>query len=120
MPRGSSHDDHEIPAMSGAGIFHQVVDDFETVLTRCFKAECRRLSRKGQIIVDGFGYMTHPNLTGRELGHLTGRVHRIVTADGYQVSHLQSFQSSYDPFHILRFFFWFAPAFVDNLTPFQI
>src|SRR5262245_17110440 len=116
MPGGSSHDDHEIPAVSGAGIFHQIVDNFETVLARCFKAECRRLSRKGQIIVDGFGYVTHSNLADRELGHLTRRVHRIVTADGYQVSDLQSFQRSYDRFHVLGLLRRVCAGCVENRT----
>src|SRR5262249_52880358 len=116
MPGGSSHDDHEIPAVSGAGIFHQIVDNFETVLARCFKAECRRLSRKGQIIVDGFGYVTHSNLADRELGHLTRRVHRIVTADGYQESDLQSFQSISAPSHVLGFFRRFGPGVVQKDT----
>src|SRR5215471_6418632 len=120
MPGGSSHDDHEIPAVSGAGIFHQIVDNFETVLARCFKAECRRLSRKGQIFVDGFGYVTHSNLADRELGHLTRRVHRIVTADGYQVSDLQSFQSSYDPFHVLGFFRRVGAGCVENRTAVEV
>src|SRR5262245_28685674 len=120
MPSGSSHDDHEIPAVSGAGILHQVVDDFETMLARCFKAECRRLSRKGQIIVDGFGYMTHSNLTSRELGDLTRRVHGIVTADGYQVSDLQSLQSGHHPFHVLGFFCRVGAGCVENRTAVEV
>src|SRR5262245_6718464 len=120
MPGGSSHDDYKIPTVSGAGIFHQVVDDLETVLARCFKAECWRLSRKGQIIVDGFGYMTHSNLTSRELGDLTRRVHGIVTADRYQVSDLQSLQSGHHPFHVLGFFCRVGTRCVENRTTVEV
>src|SRR5262249_61773761 len=66
------------------------------------------------------GQAPHRTLAAQDLAPTPRGLHRIVPADGYQVSDLQSFQSSYDPFHVLGFFRRVGAGCVENRTAVEV
>src|SRR6266508_5740362 len=100
MARGASHHDDEIPALGGARILHQVVNNLETVLARRFKTKGRCFTGQRKVVIDGFWNMTDANLTLGSLRDLTRGIHGIVAADRHQKSHCESFQRGDDTLEI--------------------
>src|SRR5215468_3196937 len=94
--------------------------ELKAVLARGLKAESRYLSRKREIVVDGFRHMTDADLSTRVLGDLTGGKHGIIAANGYQVSDVQSIERLEQPRHVFGLFRRISPGGVKDRAPLEM
>ena len=88
MPRLAAHGHDNVPTHRGQRVVHQVGDDHRPHLPRGLKAKSRHALRKGQVVVDGLGYVHRAQIVAhllRSCAHLVGRRGRVIPANGHQV-----------------------------------
>ena len=84
MSRRAAHADDEIPARSGARVFHQIADELHAVMTRRLEAERRRRAGQRQVVVNRLRNMRDLDLAIAALADNAGGKPRVVAADGDQ------------------------------------
>src|SRR5262249_41037785 len=100
----ATHDDDEVPASRAAGIFHDVMDEFEAQLSSSLEAEGGNFSGQREIVVDGFRNMTDTDPTGCLFGTLARRKHRVTSTNRRQVTDAEAIQGFNNTFQVFRFF----------------
>ncbi|OPZ79635.1 MAG: hypothetical protein BWY77_01321 [bacterium ADurb.Bin431] len=94
------HGDGDVPAVHGAGVFHQILDQGGAEIAGGLVTEGGKIVGQGQIIVDGFGDMGELDLAAGRAGDLHGAEGGVVAADSDHVGDaegLEEFHRILDP-----------------------
>ena len=92
MASFAAHRFHEIPAVGGSRVFHQVEDESSPQVARRLEAERGGVSGQRNVVVDGLGDMCDSKGAASCPCDLIGRERRIVAAYGHQVVYSQVLQ----------------------------
>src|SRR5262245_21892864 len=84
MPGLTSHDDHEVPAVRGSRILHQVTNQLGANVSGGLEPEGRYPTGKWQIVINGFRYVGDAHRPVGGIGHFRGSECRIITTDSHQ------------------------------------
>ena len=116
----SAHGDGDVPTAGGAGIGHQTLDDFHTVVPSGLIAKSADLGGEIEVVVDGFGNVRHPDASPSGLLHVHRAEGRVVPTNGDQFVDALGFQGVNDPLQIFGILGGVGPAGPEHGTAAEV
>ena len=116
----SAHGNGDVPTAGGAGIGHQTLDDFHTVVASGLVAKGADLWREIEVVVDGFGNVRYPDASPGGLLHVHRAEGRVVPTNGDQFVDALGFQGVNDPLQILGILGGVGPAGPEHGTTAEV
>ena len=85
MTRGAPHDDDEIPAVGGPGVFHKIQNQVGAGVPGGFVPESWHTTGERQVVVDGFGNLSDANFSSGYPGQRRAGTGGAILADQHKV-----------------------------------
>ena len=102
VPGCAPHHHHQVPAVGGTRVLHNVEHNLGAHLTRGLKAKGRHPAGQRQVVVYGLGNVDHPQRFIRGVSHLGGSKGGVVAADGDKIAYAQLLESLANPLQVFR------------------